>query len=1718
MSKRPRYSTGIDAMGEYVQKMLNRQLKNPNRKLTEDELDELERIKDRYEAYRPLVRPSIDLKARILKAISILEESNVERQRARIAEKQRPHVSDFQNALDNILNPTVNLTAPNVLNVGLGGNEDIITNMIQTGTPKIAYRTMGGGNNSFVYPRTDADVLVADLTTKDTRSANWADPINTDNYVANIVAENLSHAIDATAIKFTSTGKFYPVVLIPTKMLDKNRQNFAIIKKNLIKVGTEGEDKHGQITYVYINMTGFYKLFSLFNSQYALLSFNINSDRHNFIVESIDAIVWSLKQMLITGALNGLPLGLIHQRYKSIKFEIHSTAGDIKNNRAGSIRYYAWGTSVYDIGYVTEDPATAPLDPHLSGVMTKKMKVLIAKIKTELLNKMMVGHYDYPDEGDIDLKGSYILSPDAKKNVSPEMKNYIKSLLRMNEVTVKFFPRANNTQASTSKQRPANFNVEVINPRNPPPIKPRSDHVLKPAKQTAEFSQTTQMEGHADRAEITQFEQNIHSTLHPPTVRPGRGRVRGTPMIQRGIIGERPPTYAEKVTAPRRGRGRPRKLTTPAPKEPTPRAKGRGKMLAPRSIPPVREVTQVQSMPIRPTGYRMRSQPPPSLTMGSGLPTIAEINAQFYPTFPEMPTIPDIITPIVAPVVQTFSSLADKMSLVFEQFGNEINQNIQHEFNHPITYTDYAILQDQDARWHEEDKIRKLKKYREEKKRKAEEAIQEKKRKDEEARQAIVRAREITLQEAAAREIKEIQKRIQDMMNQGAGCLIDRNDRLQVQISRLKGLWTPPHVDGDTHCVLRCIFKFLNKFIPKSERFMEHERRFETEIEDLEFMRSYYLKIKEEGNITFENLKIISAVFNLNIDVWHIIPIASLSEDETVIDSAVIEEADKICEIFSKYRTFIAPEYNEDGCDKDGNSIYSRQMPNRKIDLLWHANHCYWLKHVNKVVQKIKCRQCMYWINCKTFKTKHLPICRSCPTCRKHYTIKKRDHICEGKRAIPSDVKVIDKDGNKTYWKPLRGLKPSKSVKKNSQIWVADIEAFPDRTQHDSFTPYAIGVLNLSDDDMTEPTIFYGKGCMDRFFNYMQLWAKGICYFFNGSGFDNYIVLEAMVRARLYVDSESFVKAKSKILQFKIHDNLIVRDLYLFIKSSLKKACVAWGVPADKSKKDFEHEKVFSFQTADIHQTEVEEYLKYDVISLGVLYKNYSTTMMECFQRDINEALTPSSYAMQCWRSMIGPIADEIFVTPGGEDEKIDRAAYYGGRVMCQRKSYESPQLHDDYDDIDEENCLADLDANSLYPYAQFISKFAYGKWTTHYITIPFNLRINDDTIEMYNEDIQRCCYNVAYIAPTDILTSFLIAKNDKGGVDHDLLPKPDQWYWGCEIIEAYILGYRFKIHAVKEFEKSDYIFKSYVDKCWQGRKANPKPSLKNTGYKEMANSLTGKFGQGSIMSSTAIYSVNYKPNSEKDLAKFNAMVNKVEDFQPVYDEDGEMLALIIEVTNPNASPNYPVYLSAQILAQSRCVMSRYMRMCDSYRNPARAIYYTDTDSLILPFVCVMILTRLGHVGKELGQLSCDLDEEFKNNNCGKILKAIFAAVKGPYSIIYKLADNGPLREKIRVKGIPHTSPKDNFIYQEETELDMTSHEQVENAIKLFKIQNWLDYPEYFPVPTDCITSRFYRFKKVYTTKEEEDEDCDNQQIWFHSHINFAIIEAIMHHKGIIYL
>ncbi len=748
-----------------------------------------------------------------------------------------------------------------------------------------------------------------------------------------------------------------------------------------------------------------------------------------------------------------------------------------------------------------------------------------------------------------------------------------------------------------------------------------------------------------------------------------------------------------------------------------------------------------------------------------------------------------------------------------------------------------------------------------------------------------------------------------------------------------------------------------------------------------------------------------------------------------------------------------------------------------------------------------------------------------------------------------------------------------KNPKKLTKIYAADFEAFPDSKRNANYNIYAAGIINLgkyfdktTDDDGIR--IFYGRNAAKDYLSYCDK-LSGILWYFNGSGFDNFLHLQAMFDNNYPMPNDGLIKHGSRIIAFRHSDSLKVRDLYLFIQSSLEDACFNWKVPQDEAKTDFKHEKIYDWESAEKNRDELEEYLRHDLTALASLYKIYSKTMFDSFEVDITQAVTPTKYAVYAWmKTQYKQVIENIYIPHAGYEEDVFRASYVGGRVQPQRLEFKSK----DYNDIMDgkiqdwasiQDYLICCDVNSLYPFAQWKFLYAYGKWIIHdcnYVICDGEEALNDFEnrrlkpefvrkranlyrfLPMINKandvnTINRCLFEVDVTCPKDLITAYLYERDaETKEVRYTLHDKKKQWYWGCEIIEAKLLGYAFThIYTVVEFEKYGDLFSKYVDKCWKNRVANPKPSIINLANKQAMTRLTGKFGQltpktftyflrgSSNIPIDEVKNINSKDTPKTDKMKkekfqfTQKMIDQIEDFNILFSADGKNSVIAMDLIMENLNPTYSIPLSAQILARSRAYMSSILRGCNGYLNRENSFYYTDTDSFYIHANSIPSLRSF--LGNDLGQMSCDIDSGFsKHSSFAKIVRGIWSAPKGPYSVVFmkyhNVLEKGKLMEKIRLKGIPHTDeavPHVNKCFEITSKTDLTEIEWLMNRVYLYFAPKE-DGIELEPI-TDMIKKRYYCVIETLSKEDSEREGVSEIKM-FTQFINFDLIRKIVYYPS----
>lgn len=530
-----------------------------------------------------------------------------------------------------------------------------------------------------------------------------------------------------------------------------------------------------------------------------------------------------------------------------------------------------------------------------------------------------------------------------------------------------------------------------------------------------------------------------------------------------------------------------------------------------------------------------------------------------------------------------------------------------------------------------------------------------------------------------------------DLEELSVGCILEPKEKIPSTLLKDAGLWNMSP-DNSNNCFIQCYMEALkragrplNPILYKS--FQE--------------VREKIGNIKHQDLISLKEAQVFADHQYIELHFYSIVDCNLSSQAETVLEKMERESILKTLNERNAGRVarrvqnigkiFVTNTMRQ---DTQGRTLLMAR-------LFVHNQHCYLINEGSRLTEKTKCSICGQWPLISTW-VNHRQTCRFCSVCHGHYSTKNGHVNCKGVQqsltnllkqrkgmsksegAIPSDktpLRVNPTQADRTQYSNqqfvqkiyrdrissayMKKTKPEEEMMDHKKIYVADLEAFYDSLEN-AFVPYAAGVVRLNQffktdnkGGMNAIKIFYGLDCMTHLFEYLKK-AKGTLIYYNGSGFDNYIHLKYKIENEMEILNEGFIKNNGRILSFKDHSYLRVIDMYLFIKSSLENACAAWKVPPQYCKTGFDHNKIYSKETAFQHYVEVQDYLKHDVAALACLTKNYQETMFKCFGRDPLQCVTPSQYAVEVWRMMC-PVIEDIKKSGTGADEITDRAAYYGG-------------------------------------------------------------------------------------------------------------------------------------------------------------------------------------------------------------------------------------------------------------------------------------------------------------------------------------------------------------------------------------------------------------------------------------------------------------------------
>jgi hypothetical protein len=446
---------------------------------------------------------------------------------------------------------------------------------------------------------------------------------------------------------------------------------------------------------------------------------------------------------------------------------------------------------------------------------------------------------------------------------------------------------------------------------------------------------------------------------------------------------------------------------------------------------------------------------------------------------------------------------------------------------------------------------------------------------------------------------------------------------------------------------------------------------------------------------------------------------------------------------------------------------------------------------------------------------------------------------------------------------------------------------------------------------------------------------------YNGSNFDHYEFYKSFMKVvckksdKLMINSGSIINMEYK--------NLKLIDLNKHIPNSLDHNLKSYNCNVQKGEFDYDKDECL-------------KYLKSDVLGLRELYNKMNTSVYEKYKVNLSSYLSTSHMTYSIWKTRTKKVED--IVLPTLEQETAFRKAVRGGRCYktknqffsSQREAFLSGEVK--FDDIDD--YLIEADVNSLYPQAMRYD-FPIGECRETKKWIEGKMGI----------------YYIKYIPNKNLTHSIGGRRCENTGKLIWDLKESEGWY--CSVDMEDMKKYGYKIDVIKGYywEKSEPVFKEYIEELYEDKKNAKKGTAQYGLAKLLMNSLYGKTIQRPIYNVSSWVSNNYQ---FWEFYRDN-IVNNIQQIGDRWRVTGKP----INIVGLEKRITKPSHLGAFILAYSRRVMLQYIQKSNKYFGTTDVksaidndIYYTDTDSIAIhgknriPF------------DKELGGVSDDLGSDCK--------------------------------------------------------------------------------------------------------------------------------------------
>lgn len=521
-----------------------------------------------------------------------------------------------------------------------------------------------------------------------------------------------------------------------------------------------------------------------------------------------------------------------------------------------------------------------------------------------------------------------------------------------------------------------------------------------------------------------------------------------------------------------------------------------------------------------------------------------------------------------------------------------------------------------------------------------------------------------------------------------------------------------------------------------------------------------------------------------------------------------------------------------------------------------------------------------------------------------------------------------------------------------------------------------------------------GKDCLDVFIDQLATLPEQVKYLnaYNGSNFDHYELLKA------YLRRENDLKVR-----FTLNNgSLIGGGVYSGKKGNVDRFfnffdMAKHGAPGPLSKKleafkidtlkgEIDYKKFAEWETLTPEfQQQVMAYQKSDVVGMRKLYNVMNEQLNVDFGMNMSKFISASQRCFELWKSDRFLGKDEVIGLPSYEESCFYRKATYGGRTYKNKTHFKSSQYqgimdgsikHSDVTDFCE-----DKDVVSLYPTAMERYPYPIGESIQTDIEVPDKLGI----------------YRCKVTCPKNLLTPQLPRHDD--GLKWDLIDR-EQHLCTEDMRRAREYGYKIEVIDGFYWEKSSFVFKSYINEMYKKKGESIKDSPQYLDAKICMNGLYGKLIQRPIVEETELVKSFEQLWTILDTRK----VMSVSDVP-------EKEWLIIshaprEEEEYNKACTKPTQMGVFVLAYSRTIMSEYIKAMNPIDSEKDLFYYTDTDSIQTHTRCASRVPD----SKGLG----GIDNDLKND--GRIIEGVWIAPK-LYRLTY-IDNKNEIHVHVRGKGV----------------------------------------------------------------------------------------------------